>query len=235
MWGRPGCLSTPTSFFDAVSTVVSRVVGHQVQHPATSAATLTEIPPAPTVPLDSCSSGIWGRPGCLSTPTGFLDTASILVGHQVQGSPSAVVSSVVLGHTEPQVFPTSNNSTAQHAQAQCTSTFYSLPTSACTRTVHASKTTAIVNCLGCVGHHALASVASDGRSGGSVSQSPPFISHTLCMFTQAILTRLYPGLPKLHNHNRALHHKDNVRLPRPHHRQQQQLRDQRDEYVVDCH
>jgi hypothetical protein len=143
------------------------------------------------------------------------------------------VSSVVLGHTEPQVFPTSNNSTAQHAQAQCTSTFYSLPTSACTRTIYASKTTAIVNCLGCVAHHALASVASDGRSGGSVSQSPPFPSHTLCMFTQAILTRLFPGLPKLRDHHRALDNKDNVRLPRPNHWQQQQLRDQRDEYVVE--
>jgi hypothetical protein len=225
IWGRPGCLSTPTSFLDAASTLV----GHQVQNPAVSVPTLTEIPPPPTVPLDSCSSGMWGRPGCLSTPTGFLDTASTLVGHQVQGSPAASVSLVVIGHTEPQAFPTSKNSTAQHAQAQCTSTFYSLPTSACTRTIYASKTTVIVNCLGCVGHHALASVASDG---GSVSRSFPSISHTLHVHASDTNT-LFPGLPKLRYGDEALDNEDNVWLPRPNHWQQQQLRGQRDEYVVD--
>jgi hypothetical protein len=65
-----------------------------------SAATRVEILPPSTVPLNSCSPEIWGRPGCLSTPTCFFDAASTLVGHQVQGSPAASVSSVVLAHTE---------------------------------------------------------------------------------------------------------------------------------------
>jgi hypothetical protein len=222
IWGRPGCLSTPTSFFDATS----KPAGHQVQTPAVPASTLTEISPAPTVPLDSCLPGIWGRPGCLSTPTNFIDTASTLVGHQVQGSPSESVFSAVLGHTETQAFHTSHNSTAQHAQAQCTSTFYSLPTSACTRTIYASKTTVIVNCFGCVGHHALASVASDG---GSVSHP----HHTNLPFYTTSTNTLFPDLPKLRYGDEALDNEDNVWLPRPNHWQQQQLRGQRDEYVVD--
>jgi hypothetical protein len=162
IWGRPGCLSTPTSFMDAASTLV----GRQEQDPTVSAATLTEIPPAPTVPLDSCSPGIWGRPGCLLTPADLSDAPSSPVRHQAQNDPGESPSSVV---------------SAQPGQAQCTSTFYILPMSACTSTVYASKVTAIVNCFGCVGHHALPSVASDG---GSVSHP----HHELSMYTGRILT-----------------------------------------------
>lgn len=113
IWGRPGCLSTPTSFFDVASTVV----GHQVPNPTVLAATLAEIPPPPTVPLDSCRPGIWGRPGCLSTPASFSDAYASPVGHQVGDATAVPVSSVVPATIE----TPATNSTTQPGQAQCTS------------------------------------------------------------------------------------------------------------------
>ncbi|KAM0702401.1 hypothetical protein Q7P35_011311 [Cladosporium inversicolor] len=160
IWGRPGCLSTPASFFESST---------QAQLSTASAAIHVEIPPPPTIPLDSCSPGIWGRPGCLSTPTNFLNAASTPSTPQAQNSTASPVTTIVPANTQTQALPTSNNSTAQPGRAQCTTSFYSLPTCACTLTVYASKKTVTINCLGCVGHHALPSIVSNG---GSVSHRP---------------------------------------------------------------
>lgn len=189
-----------------------------------SAVTHIDIPPPPTVPLHSCRPGIWGRPGCLSTPASSSQAPPSPVGHQFGDSTALTASTTVRATIETQTLSTSTNSTTQPAQAQCTSTFYSLPMNPCTSTVYASKQTVTVNCFGCVGHHALPSIAANR---GSVSA----LHHTLPVHTKATLTNPLPALPKLHNRNRTLHHAHNVRLPRPDH-SQQQLRDQRDESVV---
>ncbi|GAB7332185.1 hypothetical protein MBLNU13_g04047t1 [Cladosporium sp. NU13] len=151
------------------------------------AATHIEIPPPPTVPLDSCASRIWGRPGCLSTPTSFFDAASIQTSQQAQNSTTATVAPVVPAITETQALSTSTNSTTQPAQAQCTSTFYSLPTDACTSTVYASKQSVTINCFGCVGHHALPFIAPDGDSSCQTSTTitEPYTTRTMCGFPDA--------------------------------------------------
>lgn len=146
-----------------------------------SAATHIEIPPPPTVPLNSCRPEIWGRPSCLSTHASFSEVPPSPLVHQVGDSTALSASSTVPVKIGTQTLSTSTNLNTQPAQAQCTSTFYSLPTNPCTSTVYASKQTVTINCFGCVGHHALPSIAAND---GSVSA----LHHTLPVQTQAILT-----------------------------------------------
>ena len=134
-----------------------------------SATTHVEIPPPPTVPFDSCKPEIWGRPGCLSTPASLSDTPPTPVGHQVGDVTAMSASSIISTTYETPALSVPTNSTTQPAQAQCISTFYSLPMDACTSTIYASKETVTVNCYGCIGHHALPSAAPYGSN----------VSHTL--------------------------------------------------------
>lgn len=177
----PGIAPIPSSF---ITTTASRVfigyppslsvynnstnanTGTSIYEPSTtielvtpSATTHVEIPPPPTVPLDSCKPEIWGRPGCLSTPASFSDTPPTPVGHQVGDVTAVSASSIISTTYETPALSISTNPTTQPAQAQCTSTFYSLPMDACTSTIYARQETVTVNCYGCIGHHALPSAA----------------------------------------------------------------------------
>jgi hypothetical protein len=166
----------------------------------TPAATLPGVPPDPIVPFDSCClPGRWGRPGCLSTPASFFDTTSSAFGRQVGNSTAVPVTSVVRGHgpevfytsnsstaqsiqMATQAFTTSNSSTTQPVQTLCTTTWYSLPTDACTETKYARTESVAVNCFGCAGTHA---PASSGPNETSVSRPltfPHLLNEILAQF-----------------------------------------------------
>jgi hypothetical protein len=230
MWGQLGCHWTPASLPTTTSshhvlnstTIAATLVepSTQAELATTLASTLAGAPPAPTVSPEACSPGIWGRPGCLSTPASFFDTSSTLVGQPVavQHTDAASVSPATLGQTETQIlsthnssitqfnqtatraFITSSNATTTHPiQAQCTTTWYSLPTNPCTHTVYAHKTTTEINCFGCMGHHAIPSAAAD-ESGVSSICSPTL--------TQSDTNYDFVGLPEPCNGDGTFHNVD---------------------------
>ena len=209
------------------ATTTSATLGQSPTHAelaTTSAATLPGVPPAPIVPLDSCSPGMWGRPGCLSTPASFFDQTSSVAGRVIQNSTVASASSVppgygppipadpsnsttgltitvtssTLSHTETHSSTSSNSSSAQPAGTQCTTTFYSLPTNACTKTKYVSTKWLDVACFGCVGAHA-AATSTLGKTNVSRRQKLP-------VFAQTYTNTIPGGVPELSDGDRILEH-----------------------------